>query len=162
MSPNRRRGLAVLLTAGLALAAVPAVLATTANASPTAAPAASAHAQLAKPKMILSDTTIHKGQKVKVTVKRLPKKATSLYIAVCGNPPGATNCDQVDLTHVKQVAYNGSGKLKTKFKVKATKFMSPGGKINCKRQQCVIGTTNALNPADRSYNSWAKFKVVRN
>lgn len=160
MSQPRRRGLALLFAVGLAVAALPAALSTTASASSATGSAASAKAS--KPKMKLSDSTIHKGQTVKVKVKKLPKTPTSLYVAVCGNPPGAMNCDQVDLTHVKQVSYNGSGKLKTSFTVQSTTFQSPGGKINCKKQQCVIGTTNALNPKDHSYNSWAKFTVVKN
>ena len=89
------------------------------------------------------------GDKVKLTGTRYPKKPTSMFITICGFPPGATNCD-VDLRHVKQITYTGTGKFKTKYKIAVTKFATASGKINCKKKQCVVGTTNALNPKDHA------------
>lgn len=159
MASNRRTSLALLLAGGLAAATLPLATNAVAATAATSAPAAAAKAQKAKkPKLKLSDKTLRKGDTVKLKGKKFPKSPTSLYITICGNPPGAKNCD-VDLSHVKQLNYNGSGKFKTTYKIQATKFSTAAGKINCKKQQCVIGTTNALNPKDHAYNSWAKFSV---
>ncbi|HET8971552.1 MAG TPA: hypothetical protein VFN19_10855, partial [Candidatus Nanopelagicales bacterium] len=85
MATPIRTSIAVLLAGGLAAATLPVALAA-ANAATTAAPAvtsttASTASHLAmkkkKPKLTLSDTTLRKGDKVKLTVKRLPKRTTS-------------------------------------------------------------------------------------
>lgn len=166
MAPNRRTRVAALLAGGLVAAALPlaananaagaALLGPAAQARPAAAPAQAHKAK--HPKLKLSDRTLRKGDTVRLRGKRFPKSPTSLYITICGNPPGAKNCD-VDLSHVKQISYKGKGKFRTKYTIAATKFPTASGKINCRKVQCVIGTTNALNPKDHAYNSAAKFKV---
>ena len=88
-----------------------------------------------------------------------PAKPTSLFVTICANPPGATNCD-VDLRHVTQLQYDGSGNFTTKYKVAVTKFSSAAGEIDCAKVQCVIGSTNALAPKDHAYNAVAKFSVA--
>ena len=170
MATTKRTSLALMIVGGLAAATLPVAIAATATAAAPGAVATSASSSAAnvaaakkakKPKLTLSSTRLKKGDKITITGTRYPKKPTSIYIAICANPPSATNCDQVDLRHVKQYSYKGTGKFKTKFKIPGTKFMSPGGKINCKKTQCVIGSSNALIPSDRSYNGVAKFSVRR-
>lgn len=171
---TKRTSLALLLAGGVAAALLPLSLAgpaqaiapasapAVASAATTSAPAGVALKRAKKkkaPKLTISSTRLKKGDTITITGTRFPKKPTSLYIAICANPPSASNCDQVDLRHIKQISYKGKGTFKTKFKVPGTKFQSPGGKINCKKKQCVIGTSNAFIPSDRSYNSVAKFSV---
>lgn len=166
MAPNRRTRVAAVLAGGLVAATLPLATNASAAGAALAAPAAQALTAAAplqahkakRPKLKLSDRTLRKGDTVRLRGKRFPKSPTSLYITICGNPPGATNCD-VDLRHVKQIAYKGKGKFKTKYTIAVTKFSTASGKINCKKVQCVIGTTNALNPKDHAYNSAAKFTV---
>lgn len=169
MPSTRHARIAALLAGGLVAAALPlAANATAAGAAPAGSSAArssasaaaqQAQAHLAKrPKLRLSDKTLRKGDTVRLRGRHFPKSPTSLFITICGNPPGATNCD-IDLRHVKQISYKGKGKFKTKYTLAVTKFSTASGKINCKKVQCVIGTTNALNPKDHAYNSTAKFTV---
>lgn len=141
-------------TAARAGAVLAAALATLAGLAIALAPGA-----LAAPRLALSDTTIHVGQTVTVTGSGFPSKPTSLYITICANPPGATNCD-VNLSHVTQVQYDGSGGFRTRYTVAVTRFASAAGSIDCATTQCVIGSTNALDPKDRSYNAVALFTVA--
>jgi LPXTG-motif cell wall-anchored protein len=116
-------------------------------------------AMAASPKLTISDTTVTAGQTLTVTGSSFPSKKTSLYIAICQDPPGATNCDQ-NLSRVVQVDYDGSGSFTTKYKVAVTKFDSASGTIDCAKTQCVVGSTNAYDPKDHSYNATAKFTVA--
>lgn len=166
MATTKRTSLALMIVGGLAAATLPVAIAATATAAAPGAVAATAATHVAaaklakKPKLTLSSTRLKVGDKVKLTGTRYPKKPTSMFITICGFPPGATNCD-VDLRHVKQITYTGTGKFKTKYKIAVTKFATASGKINCKKKQCVVGTTNALNPKDHAYNGVAKFSVRR-
>ena len=113
----------------------------------------------ATPTLTISDSTLHAGQTVTLKGSNFPAAAASLFITICANPPGATNCD-TDLSHVKQLAYAGGGSFTTTYTLAVTKFSSASGAIDCSKTQCVIGTSNAMNPADPSYNSVAKFTVA--
>ena len=134
-------------TTGLLAAAATALFGLTVAAAPNA---------LAAPKLTISDSTVSAGQTVTVKGSGFPAKPTSLFVTICANPPGATNCD-VDLRHVTQLQYDGSGSFTTKYKVAVTKFSSAAGEIDCAKVQCVIGSTNALAPKDHAYNAVAKF-----
>lgn len=137
-------------TTGLLAAAATALFGLTVAAAPNA---------LAAPKLTISDSTVSAGQTVTVKGSGFPAKPTSLFVTICANPPGATNCD-VDLRHVTQLQYDGSGSFTTKYKVAVTKFSSAAGEIDCAKVQCVIGSTNALAPKDHAYNAVAKFSVA--
>lgn len=141
--PSLRTAGAVLVAGALALFGIGIVAAPSALAAPT---------------LTLSSSSVTAGQTITVKGSGLPKAPTSLYITICANPPGATNCD-VDLSHVTQLQYDGSGSFSTKYKIAVTKFASADGQINCANTQCVVGSTNALNPKDRSYNAVGKFSV---
>ena len=137
-------------TTGLLAAAATALFGLTVAAAPNA---------LAAPKLTISDSTVSAGQTVTVKGSGFPAKPTSLFVTICANPPGAANCD-VDLRHVTQLQYDGSGSFTTKYKVAVTKFSSAAGEIDCAKVQCVIGSTNALAPKDHAYNAVAKFSVA--
>lgn len=114
---------------------------------------------LAAPNLSISPTTVKVGTTVTLKGTGYPAAGTSLFITICGNPPGATNCD-VNLAHVKQYTYAGGGSFTTSYTIAATKFSTAGGTIDCSKVQCVVGTTNGLNPADQTYNGAAKFTVA--
>ncbi|HEY7859717.1 MAG TPA: LPXTG cell wall anchor domain-containing protein [Candidatus Nanopelagicales bacterium] len=137
---------ALLTAAATALFGVAMILAPAAQAAPA-------------PTLTISHSTLHAGQTVTLKGTNFPAAAGSLFITICANPPGATNCD-VNLAHVKQLAYAGGGSFTTSYTLAVTKFSSAAGSIDCSKTQCVIGTTNAMNPADQSYNSVAKFTVA--
>lgn len=114
---------------------------------------------LAAPSLTMSPSTVKAGTTVQLHGSGFPKTAASLFITICGYPPGATNCD-MNLAHVKQISYDGSGSLSTSYVIAVTKFSSAAGNIDCSKVQCVVGTTNAMDPKDQSYNAVAKFTVA--
>lgn len=113
---------------------------------------------LPTPTLTLSKSKIKVGDTVTLTGTNFPKTAKSLYVTICGNPPSATNCDMT-LANIGQIAYTGTGSFTATYKVNTSKFNSGDGVIDCAKVQCVVGTTNAKSPADRSYNATATFTV---
>jgi LPXTG-motif cell wall-anchored protein len=114
---------------------------------------------LAAPSLSMSPSTVKAGTTVTLHGSGYPTAGASLFITLCGNPPGATNCD-TNLSHVKQFQYAGGGSFTTTYTIAVTKFSTGAGTIDCSKVQCVVGTTNAMNPADQSYNGAAKFTVA--
>lgn len=110
------------------------------------------------PTLALSKSVVTVGDVVKLTGTYFPATATTLGVTICGYPPSATNCD-MDLHHIGQITYDGSGGFTFNYTIKATSFTSGDGAIDCSKVQCVIGTTNLMAPGDPSYNAVAKFSV---
>lgn len=88
--------------------------------------------------------------------------APQLYVAVCETTPTATNCDQsiegfgTPKAHILQVKPNKTtgawGPVNFFVRQVIVTGDSEGG-FDCKKAgTCVIGTTNAFNPKDHTYN----------
>lgn len=131
----------------------------TSNKNNGADPAAygSTHVTFA-PVLELSDTWLTPGETVKLKGSHFPSAPTTLYVTICADPPTATNC-YMDLPSIGVVTYDGSGSFSASYKLPVTSFTSGSGPIDCTKVQCVIGSTNGNNPADRSYNATAEFSV---
>jgi hypothetical protein len=107
------------------------------------------------PRLALSKSKVKVGDTVTLVGTKYPKTAKSLYVTICADPPSATNCDMT-LANIGQISYDGSGGFTSRYQVKTLRFPTHDGVIACAKVQCVIGTTNALQPKDRSFNATAK------
>lgn len=135
--------------------ALAAALVVPAGLALTASPA------MAAPQLTISATEVKDGQTVTVKGKGYPSAPTRLFVAICKDPPTATSCD-TDLSRVTTVNYDGSGSFTAKYTIntKFDLFGPPAETVNCAQVQCVVGSTNAGNPKDTTYNATAKFTVV--
>lgn len=121
-----------------------------------------APAQAAALSIKASPSAVRDGMTISVSGNAGKAGAPNLFVAVCESTPTAKNCDQSfagaegPKAHILQVTPNAKtgawGPVTFFVRQKLVTGNTPGGFDCLAKQTCVIGTTNAANPTDRSFN----------